>query len=123
MLERLIEYREGQQFRKDRKRKQDQKRALIILVPCMVILLIGAGISAVMGREKPVPVTKAVATPSQASEPNKIAPSVDEQEYTSKQEKFCLDVAQLKGLQEPGVTKRHEACLLETEGWSMEDFE
>jgi hypothetical protein len=64
MIERLIEYREGQQFRKDRKRKQDQKRALLILVPCMIILLIGAGISAVIGGEKPAPVAKAVATPA-----------------------------------------------------------
>jgi hypothetical protein len=80
MLERLIEYREGQQFRKDRKKKQDQKRALMILVPCMAILLVAAGISAVVGGEEPVPVVKAVATPSPASEPVEIAPSVDEEE-------------------------------------------
>ena len=80
MIERLIEYQEGTQFRKDRKRKQDQKRALIILVPCMVILLIGAGISAIVGEEKPVSVVKAVATPSQASEPVEVVPSVDEEE-------------------------------------------
>ena len=80
MIERIIEYREAQQFRKDRKRKQDQKRALMVLVPCMVILLIGAGISAIMGKEKPVPVAKAVSTPSQVSEPVVAVPPVDEEE-------------------------------------------
>jgi flagellar basal body-associated protein FliL len=123
MIERLIEYREAQQFRKDRKRRQDQKRALTILVPCMVLLLIGAGISAIMGEEEPAPAVKAVATPSQASEPVEALSTTDDQEYTSKQEQFCLEVAQMKGFKEPGVTKRIEACLLETAGWPMEDFE
>ena len=80
MIERLIEYREGQQFRKDRLRKQNQKRALLILVPCMAILLVVAGISAIMGEEKPVTVAKAVSTPSQVSEPVEVVPSVDEEE-------------------------------------------
>jgi len=80
MIDRIIEYREAQQFRKDRLRRQNQKRALLILVPCMVILLIGAGISAIVGKEEPAPVAKAVATPSQVSEPVEVAPSVDETE-------------------------------------------
>jgi hypothetical protein len=81
MIERIIEYKEAREFRKDRKRRQDQKRALMVLVPCMVILLIGAGISALVGKEeKPVPAAQTVATPSQASEPVEVVPSVDEEE-------------------------------------------
>lgn len=116
MIERLIEYREAQQFRKDRKRRQDQKRALMVLFPFLGLLLLVGGIAALVEEEKPVSAVQAVATPSQVSAP-------DEQEYTAKQEKFCLEVAQMKGLKEPGVTERVEACLVETEGWPMEDFE
>jgi hypothetical protein len=85
MIERLIEYKEAREFRKERKRKQDQKRALMVLVPCMAILLIGAGISAIMGKEEPAPVVKAVATPSQVSKPVEVVPSVNEEEI----EKFA----------------------------------
>ena len=115
MIERIIEYQETRQFRKERQRRQSIRYLTIMLV-VLGVLGIGASIVDAFTPSK-------TAEPAKTSEPVSAISPAQEQEYTSKQEKFCLDVAQLKGLQEPGVTKRHEACLVETDGWSIEDFE
>jgi hypothetical protein len=46
-----------------------------------------------------------------------------DQEWSSKQAKYCLNVGQQAGLKEPELTKQYDRCVDHTANWPMEKFE
>ena len=120
MFKRYTEYREMQQLRKDHLMKQKLRYLGIFFVVMLALLLVVS----VMEVVKPAEATKPVKTEQPSAPVQTEEPSVqDEWEFSAKQEKYCLNVSQEAGFEEPELTQRIDECLDQTADWPMEKFE
>ena len=123
MLDRILDHRERHQIRKARQQKQALRYGAIILVVGMVFLAVGAVMESASPAEKPKASEVVPAKSEDRPAPAEESSEQYIQEFTSKQEKYCLNMGQAAGLTEPQLTEQIETCLVETANWSMEDFE
>jgi hypothetical protein len=119
MLDRILDHRERQQIRKARQRKQAMRYGVIFFAIALVVLAVGAVMEASSPAEEP----KTTASKTEQSTTSTQIEAPSEQEFTSKQEKYCLNVNQAVGYKEPELTRQIDACLIETANWSIEKFE
>jgi hypothetical protein len=117
MLDRFMDYRERQQFRKDRIAKQRMRQLVIFMTILGVLSVVIISVQAIAPTEP----AKTVKT-EKVRKAEKTEPSDQQiQELTSKQAQYCYQINQ--DLPEPQLTNAIGVCESETDSWTIEQFD